>query len=301
LLSNRILEDPKQKAMFTKSQIGELFQLDEVEANGYDSKYNVERENSHGLPKAGQISLENAQVISSERGARRSSSSNALNNMMEEGEDEDDQIDNSNSNAANKQDHLVLKALFDGDAISSVYNHDYLEPKGTIVQNQYLIQNAANERVEKAMQALSSSSRVYLPTAAEETAANTSTSTRTQSSNSLAYHSSLNNNGGPSSASILGRIRSNRQNESLPPPPATTMTTTSTSTSSSDGNEVTSSSMGIADRIKSRILQLFEKKSSYSSEEVLRAFSDLGDQYAPIFKQTLRSVAVLRNGSWILR
>jgi hypothetical protein len=292
--------------MFTKSQIGELFQLDEAETNGYDSKYNVERENSHGLPKAGQISLENAQVISSERGARRSSSSsNPSNNMIEDGEvEEEDQIDNSNNNAANKQDHLVLKALFDGDAISSVYNHDYLEPslqKGANVQNKYLIQNAANERVERAMQALSSSSRVYLPTAAEETAA-AATSTSTQSSNSLAYHSSLNNNGGPSSASILGRIRSNRQNESvlLPPPPATTMTTTS-STSSSDGNEITSSSMGIADRIKSRILQLFQKKSSYSSEEVLRDFSDLGDQYAPIFKQTLRSVAVLRNGSWILR
>jgi hypothetical protein len=297
--------------MFTKSQIGELFQLDEAETNGYDSKYNVERENSHGLPKAGQISLENAQVISSERGARRSSSSsNPANNMMEEGEEEEEEEDqigssDNNNNAANKQDHLVLKALFDGDAISSVYNHDYLEPslqKGAIVQNKYLIQNAANERVERAMQALSSSSRVYLPTAAEETAA-AATSTSTQSSNSLAYHSSLNNNGGPSSASILGRIRSNRQNESvlLPPPPATTMTTTTSSTSSSDGNEITSSSMGIADRIKSRILQLFQKKSSYSSEEVLRSFSDLGDQYAPIFKQTLRSVAVLRNGSWVLR
>lgn len=40
------------------------------------------------------------------------------------------------------------------------------------------------------------------------------------------------------------------------------------------------------------------KKHRLTSNYIISRFPDLGDQYAPLFKEILRSVAILRDGQW---
>ena len=63
--------------------------------------------------------------------------------------------------------------------------------------------------------------------------------------------------------------------------------------------------------IVKRIIMLFRmnvdnarrssRENSLSTEYILHHFSDLGDQYASIFKDSLNQVAVMRDGKWYQR
>lgn len=43
------------------------------------------------------------------------------------------------------------------------------------------------------------------------------------------------------------------------------------------------------------------RKLILSSDRIISHFPDLGDQYAPLFKEILRSMAVLQDGQWVRR
>ncbi len=44
-----------------------------------------------------------------------------------------------------------------------------------------------------------------------------------------------------------------------------------------------------------------DRKLLLSSDRIISHFPDLGDQYASLFKEILRSMAILQNGQWIRR
>lgn len=234
LLSNRILEDPKQKALFSKSQIQELFQLNDETFTSQSNEVDLD-----GLPQGGQVSLSESKL---------------------EPEPSLQQTPNETN-----QDKLILRALFDGDAIQSVYDHEYLEPgiKKQSSQNHLVIQNVADNFVEKAVKALNSSSKVYIPGHKEGEFGENSVSTDKNHS----------------SSAILARIRSNNNSSSIQ-------------------QELTNEGVGISGKITSRLNHLFAEKETFTAEEILNYFQDLGNQYAPLFKQCLRSIAKLQNGVW---
>ncbi len=243
LLSNRVLEDPKQKNLFSKSQIQELFTLTEDEA--YLAKTTEFEFDT--LPKEGSINLSKPAPFSESE----------LNEQPLESDE--------------NQDRVVLKALFDGEAITGVYNHSYLEPGNTtksLSHNQYQIEKVADEFVEKAVKALQSSAVSYLNDAPS------GTDKQLFGSNALITS-------GVSSYDIISHIRTNLKEGNHPTDSATV-----------------AKPLSLSERLKQRLLQLFEAKGEMSSQEVLLHFKDLGDQYAPIFKETLRSVAVLQGGKW---
>jgi DNA excision repair protein ERCC-6 len=331
LLSNRILESSKQKSLFTKSQIGELFSLtDEGRfvrdvGGGIDGSELVDF-----LPKEGNINVKNlsnkkeetpssstsisssfsASVPHSSSSSASSSassssssslpwpsSSNLVTNVTAKHMPPSIAMVNSNSNNninEINQDKLILKALFDGEAITSVYDHEYLEPSirsSTLTHQQIVIENTANRVVEKAVRALESSSTVY----------NDNNGTDINASSSI---------GGLSSASLLSSIRANQnqfQQLANPPAPSTIRPSNSSeqlnsiqfpSQPFSSSSLPSSSSGSIAEKLRSRLFRLFSKKEFLPTEEILSQFKDLGDQYASLFKQILRSVAVMENGMW---
>jgi hypothetical protein len=205
---------------------------------------------------------------------------------------------NNNGNEIN-QDKLILKALFDGEAITSVYDHEYLEPSirsTTLTHQQLVIENTANTVVEKAIRALETSSTFYNDSRTDTNAPTPSSTT-----------------GGLSSSSLLSRIRAN-QNQVQQYTSAGTASTLSRPLTSTgfehpessqfssqplfSSSSSSSSSGSIADKLRSRLFRLFLKKEELTTEEILSQFKDLGDQYASLFKQILRSVAVMENGMW---
>jgi DNA excision repair protein ERCC-6 len=345
LLSNRILESSKQKSLFTKSQIGELFSLtDEGRfvrdvGGGIDGSELVDF-----LPKEGNINVKNlsnkkeetpisstsissfssasvphssSSSVSSSASASASSSaasassssssssssslpwsssSNLVANVTAKHMPPSIAMVNNNSNTNINEinpDKLILKALFDGEAITSVYDHEYLEPSirsSTLTHQQIVIENTANRVVEKAIRALESSSTVYNDNNGTDISA-----------------SSI---GGLSSASLLSSIRANQnqvQQLANSPAPSTIRPSHSSeqlnsiqfsSQPFSSSSLPSSSSGSIAEKLRSRLFRLFSKKEFLPTEEILSQFKDLGDQYASLFKQILRSVAVMENGMW---
>ena len=82
---------------------------------------------------------------------------------------------------------------------------------------------------------------------------------------------------------------------------ATTSSNTNTSTNASrQVDSATTGRVSVKRDIADRLHALFANSDRpLSMAFVLSRFSDLGDQYAPLFRELLRGVAVFRNGAWI--
>jgi hypothetical protein len=166
LLSNRILEDPKQKALFSKSEIKDLFTLNDNEGIGLDGSY------MPSLPKEGNVDMKNqeetassasnASATTGETQSVASSASapgqNASNDAMRDPSKEWQLMDDG----ANNRDKKLLQALFDGEALSHVYDHNYLEKALSNSLEERIAREAAQRRVDEAVRALERSAPTFL-------------------------------------------------------------------------------------------------------------------------------------------
>lgn len=239
-------------------------------------------------------------------------------------------------------DRKLLRALFDGDAILSIYSHDYLEPGNNKFKTKQEQQEAqrlaqmADRRAQRAVQTLHASSTVYQhyhPHPAQSIVTNqTSTSSSFSSFGSGSGSGSGSNPGGSSSngsqdalgryfgslsanqaeaaqsssSSLLAAIR--QRDPSASQPVASSTPAVSVALSAVPAS--------IEDQLRTRLINLFRGAPSNAAAAVkatgasthclptttiLHHFRDLGDQYAPLFRRLLRTVAILKEGTWTLR
>lgn len=412
LLSHRVLDDPKQKNLFSKSQLQELFELAPemsdssiaadhrefqqsqlgIHASFLENHRAGDRSGIPGreLPAAGQVPIwhnddddqgegdtmeldtsaqfrshnpnESSSIsLSQHRFATKADSevasfhietmtaekqqeeaavydmlvdihggdAAAVDTALGVEEDDEDQINSSQrkpsrrqstsslSSIGNKNEHQahdrkLLRALFDGEAIVSIYSHDFLEPgheqKQKSKQQQEearRLAQVADRRAQRAVQSLQSSSAVYQPS--QPTASNelnqfnstSSSSTATQSNRPTdvlsRYFGNVSANQQDaeqaSSTSLLAAIRQRDSQLHSSNPKEQPIQNVS---------EVTG---GIEEQLRARLLSAFRAQPSLtiSTNGILQQFRDLGDQYAPLFRRLLRSVAILKEGTWVLR
>ena len=359
LLTNRVLENPKQKALFSKTEIKELFEL--TDTNKSDP-YHMHGSNvtEEDLPLEGQVNLtdpekarptapfysadindnellvddgllynDDAQVDKSadqlpaaEQDAEDLelfSSRELMNDrnfgfevedyvdqpmVLNENQDKASLIDNfsiidmEESNETTKTDRKLLKALFDGEAITSVYNHDYLEPgrkeqkKDSFVTTRF-IQEKAARAVEGAYNHLKSSAPMF------HSSASYSNDHINSSTHLLAIMRSNQNRSRVESSSSSGRY--NNSSDSSHPAASVQHTSSQPSSSTSMAAPSHTRRLSVDEQMRHRLLDLFAKnpRQPLSTVYILQQFKDLGDQYAPLFKEILRSIANRSDGRWL--
>ena len=319
LLSNRILDNPKQKAMFSKADIHELFQLNDQDEHDIDDT-NVK------LPSEGKLDLSFSNC-----------STTKANDNIEEGEIEEkeerdyaigDYVVQSQSTSetpagkkdeptASDRDKRLLQALFNGEAISSVYNHNIVEDSSSDIAIRQ-IQAEARRSVDHAVRQLQTSAPVYDNNVVAELIPVSSTSSSSSNRNSQPrFGNRTVSSIGTSSSTLLSTIRAQSSGNNDPSVgsslssitqvlPSTnshsssSSSSTTTRTSTSNTNDNKSKSASVQENLKRRLQLLFEDTNGrpLTTEYVLHKFSDLGDQYAAIFRTELRNIAQIKNGKW---
>ena len=273
LISNRVLENSNTKSIISKSHLRELFELSDHYKNGGETC------KVGDLPTGSKINL------------GKDADCNIGNTEFDVAPHVDNDIHRSDEPFSSKKnstpsskDYLLLKALFDGDAITDVYDHEYLEPgaRKVISEKNSTLEKRATDIANQAMKELQSSSQIFQSTLPDR--------------NVMGGHVQ-NINNSLSSSSLLESIRTNK----------VAVQQSIREISSHDLPEVTrpkeSQPRGVAGSIRTRILALFESSEQYNSDGlktafILSKFRDLGDQYAPLFKSILRDIARLDNGVW---
>jgi DNA excision repair protein ERCC-6 len=152
LLSNRILENAKQKALFAESHIRELFELNDGFSKGGQDRFG-HQVGAEALPKGGEIDMRQpaAADVAATPLAEPAATAGAtvvepaVASLEDIGQVEvadhvpeeplpvevTDAIEMCEAPAAdgsNSRDRRLLQALFAGDAITSVYDHHYFDP-----------------------------------------------------------------------------------------------------------------------------------------------------------------------------
>ncbi len=401
LLSNRILEDARQKVLFSKTQLQELFEFDDGSGSkdadammsahmsshqggvAYDEHNKALPRNALLLPAAGQVDLL-LQNNENTRGGRDSSTDGGMlragkqqtravlrtaeNNEFFDIEDynEEEQLQSllggtENNGESNRSDNLrdafcpesatslqiskssgeaerdsrLLKALFDGDVISSIYNHNYLEGNSSSNSFRDSFQQAKVAKIvnESALR-LNSSAPCFSAPAALNSAAASSVSYNSSSFISRGgQHDEDEEDDGraqllsvgrrssdwsSSSAALIDSIRSQRAAAALASGGGSNQASLverngnqslGGGQSSNRSSEVVSSSVlsslntmvapnAIHQSILERLHQLFKSHGFMSTSFLLSKFKDLGDHYAPVFKKMLHSVAFKKDGNW---
>jgi hypothetical protein len=341
LLSNRILEDSRQKNLFSKSDLRELFTLDD-DTNDDDKQKNQnaldrlkrnsnlrsqstsERDTSC-LPSNGSVKLFDARNNDSGSHYRRTEAH--VNNSTSDIPTEDEyyhmaiyreptakqQHTSSESTSSSElnlganhedvsnRDKRLLQALFNGEAISQVYDHNFLEnnPNKRDESNfQYSLEaNMAKRRVEEATRQLHLlSSRVQLKT---------ETTTILRPPNT-------------SSSSLLANLRQRKeeskkilQSNAFSLLQSTVNERTAPCGDISNRNHRSSSDTAASNRsveedteivIKRKLLEVFgahdDSVSGLTSQRILNHFQRLNENEISILKSVLKQVAILENGFW---
>ena len=341
-MTSRILDDPKQKALFTKSDIKELFQFDDDDDDESKDRNDGKLMGSSDLPKEGEIHLVQKAKLSSQLGTiavyendydedsgkimkskdfiidseifveeKISTDSKFSSRPSASGDPIFNDVDGQDSNSRDKR---LLQALFDGEALSAVYDHSHIEPGmggSDSAREAGALRQQANIAVEQAVKQLQASAPSY----------------RMSESNTLGSHSSSSSLagsqprfGGSHSTSILAGLKANKA--FVGPGSRNIASTASTASTTSTGNfprsataasdpQIPVAPVSVTGDIVKRIIMLFSmnidnsrrssRENSLSTEYILHHFSDLGDQYASIFKDSLNQVAVMRDGKWYQR
>ena len=332
LLTSRILDDPKQKALFTKSDIKELFQFDDddepvVSASRYRQKSD--------LPEAAQIEMASQDKHENKYNAGNvhdgidteafveqqifptlstsSSSSTSSNDTSTEGDGHD----------SNSRDRRLLQALFDGEALSAVYDHSYMEPGmggSDAVREARALQEQASQVVDQAIKQLQASAPSYR-SSAEQNVHTAVPPTLPGSSSSSS--SSQGRFGGGASALMLAGLRATQASVgqtavTAPVTPYSGSSSQSRSTAGSSrerqpmqssiphrtGSSVTGDilqRLGALFAMSEKDFRAGARNQGLPTNTILQHFSDLGDQYASVFKDSLHQVAVLKDGKWFRR
>jgi hypothetical protein len=171
------------------------------------------------------------------------------------------------------QDKRLLESLFNGDAITGVYDHNYLEgmsssSTSSARRQSNAIEDVAARSVQEAMRRVEASG------------------------SSNAHRSTIGSNSSSQlvSANLLASIQQRQQGSS------------SLSSSASNPSLLPNPSQSITQLIDTRLRQLFASNPNGMTSEVLLAyFPDLGDHHAVLFKQLLKSMAQMTNGMWQLK
>jgi hypothetical protein len=201
LLSNRILENAKQKALFSETHMRELFELNDSYAKGGQDRHG-HFVGGEALPVGAEINLAQQKVASApapaptESGSAFSTALGLPNEevtglvemedyveappLPQETVDDIEVHEEPAADGSNSRDRRLLQALFAGDAITSVYDHHYFDPsqnRADDVRGQQdpaavaarlkkaaarvTVRTEVETAISKALSGLQSSARVY--------------------------------------------------------------------------------------------------------------------------------------------
>jgi hypothetical protein len=241
------------------------------------------------------------------------------------------------TDGSTERDTRLLKVLYDGQAITSVHDHAFLEP------------GVAAARGARDKITLSASQREHIAQMHDRAVANLVTSARSydvDAGGGVDVAAAGNSRFGGFRSGPGGRARAEVDSENRfggftslgaeiggVSSSASSLTilaglraAASSSSSSSSSSSASSSSAfterpitsvpsaahsSLEENMERRLLALFHSSASSSShgaaarglttDFLLGKFRDVGDQYAPLFRDLLRKVAILREGKWYLR
>ena len=334
LLSNRILENAKQKRLFSSSTLHDLFELtDFEETNG---RYREGVDEGCDLPADGKFDLDEDDDDYNQNRFRFDDHDDHAYRGVDDDDGDDDNhhgrhneaykngktkkasttstkamkriegIENirdfNDSAAENKQnegdkvrDKKLLKALFNGEAISAVYDHSSFEDKATRKK----IQEGANQIVKNAVQHLKASAH---QTAAVHTSRFSGGALGVSGSNGMSSNKLLsairaNNSSGTSDSFSDGAGSSHARRNFFG---GGNSSSTSSSMNGTYTVATSQSTFSCPTDILPRLKRLFNNSHiSHTTHEILRRFTDVSDQYAGVFKTLLKQVAKLQNGKWV--
>ena len=335
LLSNRILDNPQQKAFFSKSDIRDLFELTD-ETGGKErmpegsavTLASIRKPVAQAEREEGEEHEDMTVATAAQRGiadAHVGFASLEVEAYVEE-ELPEHLRESANDNDAAERDKRLLKVLYDGQAISSVHDHSFLEPGARRTTLSTWERESARQGHDAAVRNLTNSTRAYnvTPGAGVALTGTTHSNSSDATVNTLEHESrgrfgskfgqfTIANSSAASSSVILAGLRERgSSNASLPPPSVTPIPVTAVPSTAA---------LSIEENLEKRLLALFARaqngraqlqtqfsgsssqqgpdgQTGLSSEYLLTQFRDIGDQYAPIFRETLRKIAILRNGVW---
>ena len=334
LLTSRILDDPKQKALFTKSDIKELFNFEDDDTPNNKTGVKIKSD----LPDEGKIKLvdnvaashaESDLVDVEDDEAVQSKSSYSMDSeiFVEQeifpitttslsssscvsGVKVDSAGDDQDSNS---RDRRLLQALFDGEALSAVYDHSYIEPGmggSDAAREARAVQEQASAAVDQALMQLQASAPSYRST--DQRSAPVQSTARIPDK-PLAPPNRF---GGTSSSRMLAGLRASQRStetRSIVPSSSTSRdTASSTVTVQRSADTVAPTSVSavtitapksISADILGRLEVLFfpgkrKTECGLATNTILEHFGDLGDQYASLFRDSLHQIAALKNGRW---
>ena len=330
LLTSRILDDPKQKALFTRSDIKELFQFDDDDE---PKKAAIGGREHSDLPEAGKVSMTSAaydRIVAadceSDAAGLEGTMSMDTETFIEQKilQSTSSSSSSSSSNAEsdpNSRDKRLLQALFDGEALSAVYDHSFIEPGmggSDEAREARVVQEQASIAVDQAMKQLQASAPSYRGGEQRDPVPAPASSSRGPPMPPARF-------GGSSSSSILAGLKASqslsqadkRVGTSTPSSlPSTPGSSSSTVPGNQRQNNVTSASStsnfgSVTGDILRRLGELFvvahrnsgpgNRDTGLATNVILQHFSDLGDQYAALFKDSLHQIAVLKDGRWYKR
>ena len=257
LLSNRILDNPSQKRFFSKSDLRELFELDGAEVNAHRNNAQVANGGSD-LPEAAEVDLHSENSIKESSSVEQRESNSSLVTVSDR---------RTSGGSKGNRDKRLLEALFNGEALTAVYDHDYFEsgkkPNRHKTLDEKRINELAKKAVDNAIQQLELSSK---NTSSSGIGSRTGQDSRPQKgvtgqSRALSGASMLS-----TMRAIKGRTQSSRSQGDRDNDPTT---------------------------ILRRLKELFRQRSLWSTTEILSHFGDLKDDFAPVFREMLRFVALL--------
>jgi SNF2 family DNA or RNA helicase len=338
LLTNRILENPKQKRFFSKHEIQELFELENSHTSlppDGDFEISLDEEEERRGDEVEEGEIEEGEISEGRRG-RTGEEEQLLNSetlktiestiatfqQMEQrlltqnstttspstapAPQSPSPGDDTNIDSPPNRDQQLLRALYNGEAISAVYDHTYFEGNNTnkdrreqrYKKQDEQIKELAKQVVDEAVKQLRNSNSVYTNGGERGTSSRDRLgfvpTAPVSSSNSRGRFSTTSVRPSSSSSMLSGL----RQLQGRPP-------SSSSSEQISDpvvaGASIPPSPM--TSSVLIRLQNIFQQRSvtqngGLTTQEVLCHFNDLPDQFAPIFREMLRRVATLSDGKW---
>lgn len=205
------------------------------------------------------------------------------------------------------QSKKLLEALFNGDSITGVYDHNYIE-EFTSNSSSY-IKSTATRFVEDTMKRLYDKNGTNFR---EQRNSDISQNSYSHISSNRPINENIENfrginTGYKSSSSLLQAIRSHKQqtsSSSSNPFASSSESTTKVNTITGQplSEQQQNQSSSFREDLSSRLINLLRKYPlGMNSETILSNFRDLGDHHAATFKNVLKSVAIQSNGLWILK
>ncbi|KAG5176938.1 P-loop containing nucleoside triphosphate hydrolase protein [Tribonema minus] len=274
-LTNRVLKDPRQRRLFNRSDLHELFLLgDDGSADGLTETNDV-------FQGAGVVELK-------KRPSRRNGAT----------EDPGDAPDAG-----------VLRALFDKAPLSGVFVHDLAEGgsaasaarqarRAQIERQAEAAAIAALERLRESRRAIHADLREagsagdFVPTWTGRSGAGG----RRFGGSSGDGGGGGGSAGGMSSQALLQCIQQRHTQR----PPSPTLFAEATAPAAAAAAAAAGGGGGgeLNEQLLRRLQQFFRERRNVRTDDILAEFADVQDQHAVVFKQLLRAVAVCRQGVW---